>query len=293
MTGVPGLLASLVPMMGLLHPLQGSWLALGASGLVVGALVGLTGAGGSSVLTPLLVLVFGLPATSAVGTDLVAAMVMKPVGGLVHLHHRTVRMDVVAWLSAGSVPGAILGVWLIHLAGRSANSILLPLLGGALLTTASAMVLRPRLRARAAGHVRVAAGRGGASESGSAEPISPLLRRVPTLLIGLAGGALVGLTSVGSGSLMVVGLTLVYPGLSMAELVGTDLVQAIPMVGAAALGHLVSGGVHFAVAGALLVGAVPGTYLGARCSTRTDGRAARGALVAVLVVTGARLIWPA
>ncbi len=259
-------------------------LGLVASGLVVGLLVGLTGAGGSSVLTPLLILVFGLGGTSAVGTDLVASLVMKPVGGLVHLHHRTVRMDIVAWLALGSVPGAVLGVVLISLAGTSASSILLPLLGAALLATAIAMVARTRLRARA---VRRAGG-AWALRCGGTGHIPP--KALATLAVGLFGGVVVGLTSVGSGSLMVVSLTMLYPELTMAELIGTDLVQAVPMVGAAALGHLVTGGVQLGVAGALLIGAVPGTLMGARLSSRTDGRLARGALIAVLAATGVKLI---
>ncbi|MGH9127409.1 MAG: sulfite exporter TauE/SafE family protein [Acidimicrobiales bacterium] len=267
---------------------SGSWLALGVSGLVVGVLVGLTGAGGSSVLTPLLILIFGLPGISAVGTDLVASLVMKPVGGLVHLHHRTVRMDIVAWIALGSVPGAVIGVVLIKLAGKPADPVLLPLLGAALLATALAMALRPRLRARAQRRAQGEWARsGGATEDITKRAVRPL----PTLAVGLFGGILVGLTSVGSGSLMVVGLTMLYPELTMAELIGTDLVQAVPMVGAAALGHLITGDVHLGVAGALLIGAIPGTFLGAKLSSRSNGRLARGALLAVLVGTGVRLMW--
>jgi uncharacterized membrane protein YfcA len=284
--------ALLDPQVGHMLTSAGDRLALVVSGLVVGLLVGLTGAGGSSVLTPLLILIFGLGGTSAVGTDLVASLVMKPVGGLVHLHHRTVRMDIVTWLALGSVPGAVLGVYLISLAGASASSILLPLLGAALLATAIAMLARPRLRARAEERAEERAGRraggewaGVAGETGHIPP-----KVLATVAVGLLGGILVGLTSVGSGSLMVVGLTALYPELTMAELIGTDLVQAVPMVGAAALGHLVTGGVHFGVAGALLIGAIPGTFVGARLSSRTDGRLARGALIAVLAATGARLI---
>lgn len=281
-------------MLGTLNVLSGSGrVVLGISGLVVGILVGLTGAGGSSVLTPLLVLIFGLPGISAVGTDLVASLVMKPVGGLVHMHHRTVRMDIVRWLALGSVPGAVIGVTLISLAGKSANSVLLPLLGAALLATATAMLLRPRLRARAERRATETASGEWARVDGETDSItqgSGALRRLPTLAVGLFGGILVGLTSVGSGSLMVVGLTMLYPDLSMAELVGTDLVQAVPMVGAAALGHLITGDVHFGVAGVLLVGAIPGTFLGARLSARSDGRLARGALVAVLLAAGVRLV---
>lgn len=271
----------------------GDRVGLGLAGLVVGVLVGLTGAGGSSVLTPLLVLIYGLPATAAVGTDLVAALVMKPVGGLVHLHHRTVRWDIVTWLSFGSVPGAVLGVVIVALAGSSGKSLLLPLLGAALVATAAAMLGRGRIRRLAerrasrlrAEHRRWAAG------TGTTGPIAPRKpRRGATFMAGLIGGIVVGLTSVGSGALMVVGITMLYPELTMAELVGTDLVAAVPMVGAAALGHLVTGGVHFGVAGALLIGAIPGTFLGARLSSRTDGRLARGALIAVLAAIGVRLI---
>ncbi len=248
-----------------------SGLALAMAGLVVGLLVGLTGAGGGAVLTPVLVLFFGLPALAAVGSDLVASLFMKPVGGLVHLHHRTVRLDIVRWLSIGSVPGALVGVGLISLTGSSASSVIKPILGVALLATAVAMLVRPRL----AGLARRAPG----------------LRPWPTVLVGLMGGLLVGFTSVGSGSLMLVGLTLLYPGLSNAELIGTDLVQAVPLVGAAALGHLLLGDVRLAVAGALMIGAIPGVLLGARLSSYSNGRLARGALVAVLLATGLRMLW--
>jgi len=250
-----------------------SGLGLALAGLVVGILVGLTGAGGGAVLTPVLVLVFGLSALAAVGSDLVASLFMKPVGGLVHLHHRTVRLDIVKWLSVGSVPGALGGVGLITLTGSSTSSVLKPILGAALLVTAMAMMVRPRL-----------------ARSG---PPEPSLRPWPTALVGVLGGLLVGLTSVGSGSLMLVGLTLLYPGISNAELIGTDLVQAVPLVGAAALGHLVMGDVRLGVAGALMIGALPGVYLGARLSSYSNGRLARGALVAVLMATGARLLWAA
>lgn len=249
----------------------GSGPALALAGLVVGILVGLTGAGGGAALTPVLVLAFGLPALAAVGSDLVASLFMKPVGGLVHLHHRTVRLDIVKWLTIGSVPGALAGVGLITLTGSSASAVLKPILGAALLGTAVAMLVRSRL-ARSA-------------------PPAPALRPWPTAAVGLLGGLLVGLTSVGSGSLMLVGLTLLYPGISNAELIGTDLIQAVPLVGAAALGHLLMGDVRLGVAGALMIGAVPGVLLGARLSSHSNGRLARRALVAVLLATGARLLW--
>lgn len=267
-SGVAGLPAHVI---GQVASHSGTSLELALAGLVVGILVGLTGAGGGAVLTPVLVLAFGLPALAAVGSDLVASLFMKPVGGLVHLHHRTVRMDIVKWLSVGSVPGALGGVGLITLTGSAASSVLKPVLGLALLVTALAMVVRPKL-ARSA-------------------PPAPALRPWPTALVGLLGGLMVGLTSVGSGSLMLVGLTVLYPGISNAELIGTDLVQAVPLVGAAALGHLVMGDVRLGVSAALMVGALPGVFLGARLSSYSNGRLARGALVAVLLATGARLLW--
>jgi len=258
---------------GIMHATShfGGGIGLALAGLMVGLLVGLTGAGGGAVLTPVLVLVFGLPALAAVGSDLVASLFMKPVGGLVHLHHRTVRLDIVKWLTIGAVPGALGGVGLITLTGSSASAVLKPILGVALLVTAVAMLVRSRL-ARSA-------------------PSAPALRPWPTALVGLLGGLLVGLTSVGSGSLMLVGLTLLYPGISNAELIGTDLVQAVPLVGAAALGHLLMGDVRLGVAGALMIGALPGVFFGARLSSYSNGRLARGALVAVLMATGARLLW--
>ncbi|MGH9305636.1 MAG: sulfite exporter TauE/SafE family protein, partial [Acidimicrobiales bacterium] len=248
-------------------------LALAGGGLVVGFLVGLTGAGGGAVLTPLLIIVFGVPAVAAVGSDLAASLVMKPVGGLVHLHHRTVRTDLVRWLSLGSIPGALLGAVFLSLAGSSASSILKPLLGLALLATSVAMILRRRPPDR----------------KGEA----PTLRPWPTAALGLAGGLLVGLTSVGSGSLMLIGLTLLYPTLTNAELVGTDLVQAVPLVAAATLGHILFGHVRFGVTAALLVGAIPGVYVGAKLSAQYSGKLARGALVAVLLGTGVKLLWAA
>ncbi|MHB1487882.1 MAG: sulfite exporter TauE/SafE family protein [Acidimicrobiales bacterium] len=247
--------------------------ALALGGLIVGFLVGLTGAGGGAVLTPLLILVFKLPAVAAVGSDLAASLFMKPVGGLVHLHHRTVRLDLVAWLSLGSVPGALAGAVVLSLAGPSAPNLLKPLLGVALLATALAMILRRR--------------------SCEHQAERPLARRWPTVALGLAGGLLVGLTSVGSGSVMLIGLTLLYPQLTNSELVGTDLVQAVPLVAAATLGHILVGDVRFGVTGALLLGALPGVYAGAKLSAQYSGRLAQGALVAVLLGTGAKLLWAA
>ena len=277
LTTFPVVMASLLPW----HSPTAVHLSMALVGLLVGVLVGLTGAGGGALLTPLLILVFGLPNLAAVGSDLVTSLAMKPVGGLVHLHHRTVRLDIAKWLSVGSVPGAVMGVAALDLAGHRAVSYVRPLIGVVLLATGAAMLLRRQFARRAAA---LAIARG---EDPSA---SPSLRRLPTVALGLAGGVLVGMTSVGSGTLMLAGLTLLYPGLTAAELVGTDLVQAIPLVGAAALAHLVSGDVSFPVSGFLMLGAVPGVYVGARLSSRTNGRYLRPLVLLLIVASGIKLL---
>jgi len=266
--------------------------AVALTGLVVGLLVGLTGAGGGALLTPLLVLVFGIPGLSAVGSDLVASLVMKPVGGAVHLHRRTVRLDIAGCLSVGSVPGAAAGAAALRVAGHHASAAVTPAIGVALVLTAAAMALRPRLARR---HRQLAGTPTSIPHTTPAAPTAapggPELRPLPTVAVGLAGGVLVGMTSVGSGSLMLAGLTLLYPGLGTPELVGTDLVQAVPLVGTAALAHLLMGDVRLALTGALLAGALPGAFVGARLSSRSSGRLVRPALAVLLLATGLRLLW--
>lgn len=244
---------------------------LAGGGLLVGWLVGLTGTGGGALLTPILILIFNFAAPAAVGTDLAASLFMKPVGGLVHLHHRTVRLDVVWWLSAGSVPGALLGAWVLGHVGTSSDKLFEPLLGLALVATSVGMIIRRH-------------------RSESARLAPPPLRRWSTLGIGIGGGLAVGLTSVGSGALMLVALRWLYPQLTNAELVGTDLVQAVPLVAAASLGQMLFGQVNLGVTAALLVGALPGVYVGALMSARYRGRIANGALVAVLLGSGLKML---
>lgn len=252
------------------------------AGLIVGFVVGLTGMGGGALMTPLLVLVFGVTPLTAVSSDLVAALVMKPVGGGLHLRRGTVHRGLVLWLALGSVPAAFAGaVILDRFAGPQLAERMKVLLGAVLLVAAAAMVLRAALLRR----------RGVVA----ADPTIPIERRVPvrpvpTLIVGVVGGLIVGLTSVGSGSLMIVALMLLYPNLTTAELVGTDLVQAIPLVGAAALGHLLFGSVEFGLTAALLVGGIPGVWIGAHLSSRANTAIVRPALVAVLLLSGAKLL---
>lgn len=253
------------------------WVAL--AGLGVGFVVGLTGMGGGALMTPILVLGFGIQPLAAVSSDLVAALVMKPFGAGVHLRHGTVNLRLVRWLVAGSVPAAFCGALLLESLGDGIQNELEVLLGIALLLAASSMVARAVIQKRRGMQV---------GEDGAQHDIA--VRPIPTLVVGVIGGLVVGITSVGSGSLMIVALLLLYPALSAGQLVGTDLVQAIPLVAAAALGHLLFGDVHVEVTGALLVGGIPGTYIGARFSSRAPDHIIRPVLMIVLLISGLKLL---
>jgi uncharacterized membrane protein YfcA len=249
------------------------WVAL--AGLGVGFVVGLTGMGGGALMTPVLVLLFGIRPLAAVSSDLVAAVVMKPVGGGVHLRRGTVRLDLVKWLALGSVPAAFAGVLVLRAIGAArVQDRLQVLLGVVLLLASVAMVARWLLQSR---------------REPSTRP-SARIRPLPTVLVGLVGGLVVGMTSVGSGSLMIVALMVLYPALSTRELVGTDLVQAIPLVLSAALGHALFGDVQVGLTGALLLGSIPGVYLGARVSSRAPDAIVRPALATVLLVSALKLL---
>src|SRR3954447_17294257 len=259
-------------------------LTLALAGLGVGIIVGLTGMGGGALMTPILVLVFGVPPIAAVSSDLAASAVMKPFGGWVHARRGTVNWRLVGWLCLGSVPSAFLGVLLLRLIGDDAamQQAITVALGAALLLPAGGMLVQglavlPRgggvLRRPGAGRARAAVGR--------PEPIR--VRPLPTVLLGAMGGLIVGLTSVGSGSLIIVILLAMYPKLRANDLVGTDLVQAIPLVMAAALGHALFGDLKLDIAGAVLVGSIPGVLIGARISSRAPVGLVRTALVVVLL----------
>ncbi|HYZ98261.1 MAG TPA: sulfite exporter TauE/SafE family protein [Acidimicrobiales bacterium] len=256
-------------------------LGLAAVGLVVGLTVGLTGMGGGALMTPLLVLLFKVEPLAAVSSDLVASFVMKPVGGGVHLRRGTVNLRLVGWLCAGSIPSAFAGVLVLRGLGDEAEiqDILEVLLGAALLVASTTIVLKALLQ-----------GRQGEGTDGPLPVNHIAVRPLPTVAIGALGGLVVGMTSVGSGSLMIVLLLVLYPRLTTGRLVGTDLVQAVPLVGAASLGHLLFGDFRLAVAGSLLIGAVPGVYVGAQLSSRAADHLVRPVLVVVLAASGLRLL---
>src|SRR3954447_20192762 len=251
---------------------------LALAGLGVGIIVGLTGMGGGALMTPILVLFFGVPPIAAVSSDLAASAVMKPFGGFVHARRGTVNWKLVGWLCLGSVPSAFGGVLLLRLIGDDATMqhTIKIALGVALLLAAGRLVLKAW-----------AARRRGA---GSTSPAQIQVRPIPTLLLGAFGGLVVGLTSVGSGSLIIVILLAMYPRLRANDLVGTDLVQAIPLVLSAALGHALFGDLQLDIAGAVLVGSIPGVLIGARISSRAPVGVVRVALVVVLLASALKLL---
>jgi uncharacterized protein len=220
------------------------YIVLGSA--IIGFLVGMTGAGGGALMTPMLILLFGVTPAAAISSDLVAAVVMRPIGAVVHMQRGTVNKRLVGWMVLGSVPMAFLGAYLLHLFGhaKQAQENIEVALGIALLLGASAMVLRYVLDRRS-----------GAVRTTMVRDIVP--RPLPTVLVGMLGGVVVGMTSVGSGSLMIILMLFLYPTLSANQLVGTDLTQAVPLTGAAALGALAFGHVEFGVTTSLIIGSVP------------------------------------
>ncbi|HEY8676594.1 MAG TPA: sulfite exporter TauE/SafE family protein [Candidatus Dormibacteraeota bacterium] len=258
-------------------------LSLALAGLLVGFVVGLTGMGGGALMTPILVVVFNIQPLAAVSSDLVASFFMRPVGALVHLRQGTVNRGLVKWLVLGSVPSAFAGVLILRAigTGRHVQDVVQIVLGIALLVAAGAIVLKAlmNLRQRARGeHLTVT------------DPFAITVRPLRTVLIGALGGLVVGMTSVGSGSLIIVLLLFLYPKIRASQLVGTDLVQAIPLVGAASLGHLLFGDFRLALTISLLVGSIPGVYLGARVSSRAPARLLRRVLAFVLLASGLKLV---
>jgi hypothetical protein len=248
------------------------------AGSFVGLVVGLTGMGGGALMTPLLVLLFGMDPVSAVSSDLVASMFMKPVGAAVHFKRKTVHHGLVLWLVLGSVPTTFASVWMLHHFGALGFDVqhsVKNALGVALLAVVCTLVLRPLVARRREVH---------------GEPAPVLVKPLPTLAVGMLGGVVVGLTSVGSGSLMMMLLLMLYPTIRLSDLVGTDLLQAVPLVSSAALAHFLFGDFQLEVTASILLGSIPGIYLGARFSSRASDRLIRPLLAVTLVASGLKLL---
>ncbi|ACZ91230.1 sulfite exporter TauE/SafE family protein [Streptosporangium roseum] len=251
---------------------------LAAGSFFVAIVVGLTGMGGGALMTPMMMLFFNVPPLAAVSSDLVASAVMKPVGGAVHMRQGTVNLRLVGWLCAGSVPAAFCGVLVARAFGdgEQIQQTIKYALGVALLLAVAGLVAKAWL-SRREGEVSTDLG-------------EIVVRPFPTLLVGIIGGLVVGISSVGSGSLIIVALLVLYPALKANQLVGTDLVQAVPLVVSAALGHLLFGDFQLDVTTSLLVGSIPGVYLGARVSAWAPGGIIRALLAVVLLASALKLL---
>jgi uncharacterized protein len=248
------------------------------SGLGVGLLVGLTGVGGGSLMTPLLVLLFGVHPATAVGTDLLYAAATKAGGTLVHGLRGTVDWRVTGRLAAGSVPATALTLlWLHHFGthGSAASGLIQFVLGLALLLTAVALVFRGRIVAFAMRHA-----------------LEPSGARVTglTVLTGALLGVLVSLTSVGAGAIGVTVLLLLYPKLPTARIVGSDVAHAVPLTLIAGIGHWMLGSTDWAMLASLLLGSLPGIMAGSYLSSRAPERILRPLLAATLALVGCRLV---
>ncbi len=251
------------------------------AGLIVGFAVGLTGMGGGALMTPVLVIVFGIQPLAAVSSDLVASLIMKPVGAAVHAGRHTVRWGLVRWLALGSVPGALLGVVFLKTlgAGSKVESVVQLALGSVLLLSVLALGAKWLIDRRA---------RSSVARPQEAQPLR--VRRAATVAIGAFVGFVVGITATGSGTLVIVCLLIIYPRLRGSETVGTDLAQAVPMVGAAALGHILFGDFKLGLTLSIVAGSIPGVLLGSTVSSRAGTGLIRGALSVVLVASGLKLV---
>jgi len=258
-----------------------TFFAILAAGFLVGIVVGLTGMGGGALMTPALIFLGVGEAATVVTADLTAAAVYKTGGAIVHKREGSPHMALAKWLVIGSVPMALLGPFLVSWVTESPDELdtLLKLcIGFALLFAAGTYAFRLWINLR-----RVRAGTHSQDEH-------PEVRVVPTLLVGMLGGLLVGVTSVGSGSVIMIALLMLYPGLSAVKLVGTDLVQAVPLVMAAAISNIVLHGLDWGLLIPLLIGSVPGTILGARLAPRVPQSFIRRGIVVVLTMSGVALL---
>ncbi len=249
-----------------------------AAGFAVGLLVGLTGVGGGSLMTPVLVLLFRIPPVTAIGTDLLYAAITKAVGTVLHGAAGSVDWRLTGLLAAGSVPAALFTLallWHFGLTGGRGSALLSHALGGALILTSGALLFRARLLAWGARTL---------------PPPDPRRAAALTVITGAVLGVLVPLSSVGAGAVGVTVLLLLHPRLPLARIVGSDIAHAVPLTLAAGAGHWLMGSVDPVLLASLLLGSIPGITLGSRLATRVPERLLRHSLAGVLVLVGGRLL---
>lgn len=251
------------------------------SGFAVGFIVGLTGVGGGSLMTPLLMLFFGVPAATAVGTDLLYASITKAGGVWVHGRRGNINWRMVGWLALGSIPTAIATTWALtvfQLKDRHLSTLISSVLGVALILTAVAILFRERVW------------RASREREVQGHNLSPNALALITVVTGAVLGLLVTISSVGAGAIGMVALLWLYPRLPSVKLVGVDIAHAVPLTAVAGLGHFYLGTVDFTLLGALLLGSLPGIYLGSHASGLFPERLMRSALACMLILIGGRLI---
>ncbi len=251
------------------------------AGFFVGTIVGVTGMGGGALMTPALIFLGVGNASAIVTADLTAAAVYKTGGALVHTRQGSPNFRLAGWLAAGSVPMALLGPHLVHwfVNEKDVDSLLKECIGFALLLAAATYAIRLWIQL-----VRVRSGALAATDE------EPVILPVRTLLVGALGGLLVGVTSVGSGSVIMVTLLILYPTLSPLKLVGTDLVQAVPLVLAAAISNISVNGLEWSLTLPLIVGSVPGTLIGSQFASKVPLSYIRRGIVIVLTMSGIALL---
>jgi uncharacterized protein len=260
--------------MNTIHALQPIY---GVTAFVVGVLVGMTGVGGGSLMTPLLILLFGIHPATAVGTDLLHAAVTKTAGSLVHWFNNTIDWQVVRRLACGSVPAsavALTALSALDLSGSLAHDLINVVLTVALVITALTLIFRDRIVAR---------------YSNWFDALSPRQVAVLTTAAGAILGVLVSISSVGAGAIGVTALVLLYPKLSAARIVGSDIAHAVPLTLVGGIGHWMLGSVDLQVFTSLILGSVPGILLGRYVAVRIPDRALRLVLAGVLVIVATRL----
>ncbi|WP_018131483.1 sulfite exporter TauE/SafE family protein [Effusibacillus pohliae] len=248
------------------------------AGFIVGLVVGMTGMGGALIMTPIMIFVFGVSPALAIGTDLIYSSVTKIFGAWQHWRQKTIDFAVVKWLSAGSIPGALLGVLMIllmqnHFDTKQLNSAIGKILGVTYLLIAAVMVWR------------IFGGKGRTTRPDD-------VQRPPKgklVALGAIGGFVVGMTSVGSGTLFMAVLAMIYP-VASAKLVGTDILQAVLVTAAAGLAHMSIGNVDLHLVGKLLIGSIPGILIGSRLTTKIPDMAVRTALMLMLFLSGMKLL---
>lgn len=268
------------------------------AGLLVGFLIGLTGMGGGSLLAPILILFFRIPPVWAVATDITYSTVTKGLGSIIHIRQKHTNFRVAFWLACGSVPATLLSVLLVRYVqryyGSTINGIIVHAVGFVLLFVAVLLFVKPYLlRAldrRNNALIKQAIERGEAEQGERSQARWLKYRPALTALIGAVVGFLVGLTSVGSGTLIIVSLTFLYPRLSPKELVGTDIFQAFLLLLSGVVGYFGSNSIHWPIVGLLLLGSLPGVYLGSKLSKFIPDRYMSPVLAVVLGLSGWKLI---